>query len=91
MECRHTFVRSGHGYDLVCTKCGKAAMQAAIPLSSQSIASEIKQPIMRETVKVPFYDGEKNVSVSVYKDELEKEMKKALMVNINRNLMRSLR
>lgn len=28
MKCEHKWVRSGHGNDLICTKCGYAAAQA---------------------------------------------------------------
>lgn len=30
VNCKHNFVRSGYGEDVICTECGYAAMQARV-------------------------------------------------------------
>lgn len=83
IKCEHDFVRSGHGKDLICTKCGYAAMQGQLAMPMQApLLQPSAQPIMRETIEVPFYDGEKTVRVSVYKDELLREMRKEMGLTI---------
>ncbi|UPK45755.1 hypothetical protein [Paenibacillus pabuli] len=54
-------------------------MSSAIPITTQPVAL----PIMRESVVVPIYDGEKTVRVSVYKDELESMIKRSMGFGIS--------
>lgn len=79
MKCEHNFVRSGYGNDLICTKCGYVAMQETLPMPN---SSPIQQPILREKIEVPLCVGDKTVRVSVYKDEIEKELYKHLELNV---------
>jgi hypothetical protein len=86
MKCKHNFVRSGYRDDLICTKCGQAAMQATIRTSlSQSSAV----PILREEMEVPvIHDGKLN-RISVSKDNFKKELSKSLGLDINHHFMLS--
>jgi len=79
MNCKHNFVSSGYGNDLICTKCGYAAMQATLPMPT---SEPIQQPILRETIEVPLCTGDKTVRVTVYRDEIEKQLYKSLHLNI---------
>ena len=78
MECKHNWIRSGHGNDLICTKCGYAAMQATLSEPST-------QPIIRETIEVPFYNGSEYTRVSIYKDDIEKALYRQFNIGINYN------
>lgn len=71
MECKHNFVRSGFGNDLICTKCGYAAMRATMTMP---ITSPIKEPILREKIEIPFYNGSEHARMSVYKDDFMKQL-----------------
>ena len=79
MECKHNFVRSGYGNDLICTKCGYAAAQATLTMPA---TETIIKPNLRQEVKIPIYNGDKTEIVSVYKDELERQLNKVFNVNI---------
>lgn len=85
MKCKHNWVRSGYGNDLICTKCGYAAMQAVLTMPTQDMP--ISQPMARRTIEVPMFTGDKNVRVSVYKDEFEKILQRAIGLDITYNIM----
>ena len=78
MGCKHDWVRSGYGNDLICIKCGYAAMQATMTMP---VTEPIQQPILREKMEVPLCTGDKTVRVSVYKDEIERQLNKAFNIN----------
>lgn len=84
MSCKHNFVRSGHGNDLICTKCGYAAMQATMTMP---IAENIRQSILRERIEVPLWVGDKTVRIPVYKDEFEKELQRSLGLDLAYKIM----
>lgn len=73
MDCKHKWVRSGYGNDLICKKCEYATLQAAMPITV-SIAKPITEPLLREKIEIPVFTGDKTVRVSVYKDEFEKQL-----------------
>lgn len=73
MKCKHNFVRSGYGNDLICTKCGYAAKQAVMPIAEPATAPT-SQPILREKIEIPFYNGSEHTRISVYKDEFLKQL-----------------
>lgn len=77
MRCKHDFVRSGHGDDLICTKCGYAAMQRQMDMPMQAtLIQPLTPPMLRETIEFPFWNGEKTVQISVDKENLLREMRK---------------
>ena len=78
MKCKHNFVRSGHGNDLICTRCGYAAMQA-------TLSKPLIQPVLRETIEVPFYNGSEHTRVSTYKDDIERALNQQFNIGINYN------
>ena len=84
MGCKHDWVRTGYENDLVCTKCGYAARQATMTMP---VTEPIQQPILREKMEVPLCTGDKTVKVSVYKDEIEKELQKSLGLDVTYNVM----
>ena len=84
MECNHKWVRPGYGNDLLCIKCGYASMQATMTMP---VTEPIQQPILREKMEVPLCTGDKTVKVSVYKDELIKELQRSLGLDIAHNIM----
>lgn len=84
MTCKHNWVKSGYGNDLICTKCGYAAMQAELSMPS---TAPIQQPLLREKMEVPLYTGDKTVRVSVYKDEIEKQLYKHLYEHLGLDIM----
>lgn len=84
-ECKplkHNFINSGYGSDLICTKCGYAAKQAALPIGVE-IRAEIAVPIVREKIEVPVFNGEKTVRVERYKDDVMKEFRKSVGLGIS--------
>lgn len=84
MRCKHNFVRSGYGNDLICTKCGYAAMQAVATLPIQEL-------ITRETVDIVINTGGNSGVISVHKDEREKELKRELGFDLTHNIMKNAR
>ncbi|HZK44371.1 MAG TPA: hypothetical protein VFC73_08850 [Syntrophomonadaceae bacterium] len=78
MKCKHDFVRSGHGNDLICTKCGYAAAQATF---TAPIIEPMIKPNLRQEVKIPIHNGDKTEIGMIYKDELERKLNKAFMLN----------
>lgn len=87
-KCKHDWVRSGYRNDLICTKCGYAAMQATMTMP---VTAPMVEPMAREKVEVPFFDGSKHTRTSVYKDELEKELIRSIGLDITHNVMQSSR
>lgn len=79
MKCKHDWARSGYGNDLICKICGYASSQATLTMPA---TETIQQPILREKMEVPLCIGYKTVRVSVYKDEIEKELSKAFDINL---------
>ena len=79
MKCKHDWVRSGYGNDLICTKCGYASAQATLTMPA---TETMIKPNLRQEVKIPIYDGKKTEIVSVYKDELEIQLSKAFNINV---------
>jgi hypothetical protein len=86
MKCKHNFVRSGYGDDLICTKCGQAAMQASIRTSLFELSAV---PILIEEMEVPVIHDCKVKRVSVSKDNFKKELSKSLGLDINHHFMQS--
>jgi hypothetical protein len=86
MKCKHNFVRSGYGDDLICTKCGQSAMQASI---RTSVFGSSAASILREEMKVPVIHDGKVKRVSVSKDNFKKELSKSLGLDINHHYMQS--
>lgn len=88
MGCKHKWVRSGYGNDLICTKCGYAAKQGVLTMPTQDMSLSISsQPMARETIEIPICTGNKSERVSVYKDELIKELQRSLDLDIAYNVM----
>lgn len=52
MKCKHNFVKSGYGNDMICTKCGYAAMQATInPSVNLSESINVRPIISKDLLK----------------------------------------
>jgi hypothetical protein len=69
--------------DKFCVKCSKKAKQAmaALPLG-QATAASLIQPMLRETIVIN--TGDSNLGkVSVYKDEILREINKQLCIGTN--------
>lgn len=79
MKCKHNWVKSGYGNDLICTKCGYAAMQAQ---ATGNMVEPTTQPLLREEVSIPLYNSSETIIVPVYKDELEKALSRAIGLDI---------
>lgn len=88
MRCKHNFVRSGYGNDLICTKCGYAAKQATLPFSSK-VGSSLAMPAGREKVKMPHYTGSETVVIEVFRDDIKKELKRELGFDLTHNIMKN--
>ena len=80
MKCKHNWVKSGYGNDLICTKCGYAAMQATHSMPSSGVTQE---PMLRKEIEVGLFNGSEMVKGIVYEDEFKKQLKKSMGLNLN--------
>ncbi|VDG98897.1 Uncharacterised protein [Lysinibacillus sphaericus] len=75
-KCKHIWKDvNDRTYDQICIKCGIKQMQNAMSFSSIPATSSVTQPILRETMEVPFYTGSDHVRLTVYKDDLMKQFR----------------
>ncbi|OAK72686.1 hypothetical protein [Lederbergia galactosidilytica] len=87
MKCEHKWVDvNDRTYDQFCTKCGLKQMQNAMAMTVPPISQPIAQPIVREKIEVPFYNGSEHTRISVYKDELMEQLRKEQGLTINHGL-----
>ena len=83
-KCNHKWVDMEDGsLDQICVKCSLKQMQAVLnPLAADAAMSN-SLPVMRETMEVPFYNGSEHTRISVYKDDLIKQMHKEIGLSVN--------
>ncbi len=89
MKCKHKWVDMEDGtLDQICVKCRKFQMRAVLnPLSiSHTINNTL--PMLRETIEIPFYNGSENTRITVYKDDLLKQINKEIGIDIAANSMK---
>ncbi len=62
-----------------CVRCAKFAMQAQMAMPAHApLTQPLGQPAGRETIEVPFFNGSEHMRISVYKDEIIKQMNKEI-------------
>ncbi len=79
MECKHKWVEMEDGtLDRLCVRCRKFAKQQVAMPTTVSASVSASQPIMRETIEVPFYNGSEHTRITVDKENYLKEMYKEM-------------
>ncbi|MCM3111681.1 hypothetical protein [Lederbergia lenta] len=78
-KCNHKWIDLEDGtLDRFCVKCRKFAMQAmAMPSKIESTLPN-GLPTASEKIEVPFYNGSEHMRMTVYKDDVLKQMSKEL-------------
>lgn len=90
-KCNHKWVAMEDGTkDKFCVRCRKFAMQAqmAMPTKSETSVSA-SQPLGRERIEVPFFNGSEHIRVEVYKDDLIKQMNKEVGLDFTPSLLKN--
>ncbi|WP_381482234.1 hypothetical protein [Sporosarcina contaminans] len=84
-KCQHKWVIMEDGsLDKFCVRCRRYAKQAQLAMPATVSASvSASQPILRETIEVPFYNGSEHTRMTVYKDDLIKQINKEIGLTID--------
>lgn len=83
-KCKHKWVDIEDGsLDQFCVRCRKFQMQNIMELASVDASSSLSVPLGRETIEVPFYNGSEHTRMTVYKDDLIKQMNEEIGLTIN--------
>lgn len=79
-KCKHKWVDMEDGtLRKFCVRCARFAKQAQMAMSATApIQAPNSQPIARETIEVPFYNGSEHTGITVYKDQLIKQINKEI-------------
>lgn len=68
--------------DQICVRCRKFQMRAFLkPIGAElsaPLSASLTEPIMRETIEVPFLNGSEHTRMTVYKDELSRQINERL-------------
>lgn len=78
-KCKHKWVPMEDGsLDRICVKCRKFAMQNIMEPLIADVSASMSIPAGRETMEVPFYNGSEHTRMTVYKDDLMKQISKEI-------------
>lgn len=84
-KCKHKWVDMEDGsLRRFCVKCSKFAMQnrLSMPMSAD-LSVPLGMPLGRETMEIPFYNGSEHTRITVYKDDLIRQINKEIGLTIN--------
>lgn len=78
-KCKHKWVDIEDGtLDQICVRCRKFQMRNIIEPLSVDASMPLSMQLGRETMEVPFYNGSEHARVTVYKDDVLKQMSREL-------------
>lgn len=70
-----------------CVRCARFAMQAQMSMPAQAqMGMPIAQPMMRETMEIPFYNGSEHTRITVDKERFLEEMRREQGLDITHNV-----
>lgn len=86
-KCKHKWVAMEDGtLDKFCVRCRKFAMQAQLTMPAMAdMTAPLTHPMARETMEVPFYNGE-HIRITVDKERFLEEMRREQGLDITHNI-----
>ena len=89
-KCKHKWVDMEDGsFNQFCVRCSLKQMQNVMNPISADLGTSMSMPLGRETMEVPFYNGSEHTRMTVYKDDLMKQITREL--GVPGNLLNSAR
>lgn len=83
-KCKHKWIDMEDGtFDQFCVRCSLKQMQNVMSPISAELNVPLGMSLEREKIEVPLFTGDKHIRISVYKDELIKQMNEEIGLSIN--------